>query len=110
MTLSTHVLDTSAGRPAAGVPVVLYHHDGSGWTRVGHAVTDDDGRVKTLVDPSATVSAGAYRIVFEISEYFGETDAFYSEITIDFVVRDQDGHYHVPLLVSPYGYSTYRGT
>jgi 5-hydroxyisourate hydrolase len=110
MTLSTHVLDTSAGRPAAGVSVVLYYHDGSGWTRVGHAVTDRDGRVKALLDPSATVSAGAYRIVFEIGEYFAEIDAFYSEITIDFGVRDQDAHYHVPLLVSPYGYSTYRGS
>lgn len=110
MTISTHVLDTSAGRPAAGVPVMLYHHDGADWTRVGRASTDEDGRVKSLLDPSVAVTAGAYRIVFEISEHFGETDAFYSQITIDFVVRDEESHYHVPLLVSPYGYSTYRGS
>jgi 5-hydroxyisourate hydrolase len=110
MTVSTHVLDTSTGRPAAGVPVMLYHHDGSEWTRVSRTSTDDDGRVKTLLDPSASVSVGAYRLVFEISEYFGEIDAFYSQITIDFVVQDEDAHYHVPLLVSPFGYSTYRGS
>ena len=110
MTISTHVLDIAIGRPAAGVPVMLYHHDGADWMRVGQASTDGDGRVKTLLDPSASVTAGAYRIVFEISEYFGEADAFYSQITIDFVIRDEESHYHVPLLVSPYGYSTYRGS
>jgi len=110
MTISTHVLDTSIGRPAAGVPVMLYHHDGTDWMRVGRASTDDDGRVTSMLDLSAAVSAGAYRIVFEISEYFGETDSFYSQITIDFVIRDEESHYHVQLLVSPYGYSTYRGS
>ena len=110
MTISTHVLDTSAGCPAAGVPVMLYHHDGTDWMRVGRALTDADGRVNTLLDPASSVSAGAYRLVFEISEYFGEIEAFYSQITIDFVVSDVASHYHVPLLVSPYGYSTYRGT
>jgi len=110
MTISTHVLDTSIGRPAAGVPVILYHHDGADWTRVGRASTDDDGRVKALLDPAASVSAGAYRIVFEISEYFGDIDSFYSQITIDFLVSDEHSHYHVPLLVSPFGYSTYRGS
>jgi 5-hydroxyisourate hydrolase len=110
MTVSTHVLDTSSGRPAPGVPVILYHHDGSDWMRVGRGSTDDDGRVKALLDPSARVSAGAYRIVFEISEYFGEIDAFYRQITIDFIIRDEASHYHVPLIVSPFGYSTYRGS
>ncbi len=89
---------------------MLYHHDGSDWLRVGQASTDDDGRVKTLLDPSASASAGAYRIVFEISEYFGDVDSFYSQITVDFVVSDGASHYHVPLLVSPCGYTTYRGS
>src|SRR5262249_287210 len=110
MTISTHVLDTSIGRPAGGVPVMLYHHDGTDWMRVGRASTAADGRVKSLLDPAAAVTAGAYRIVFEISDYFGEADSFYSQITIDFVIRDEASHYHVPLLVSPYGYSTYRGS
>jgi len=110
MTISTHVLDTSTGRPAAGVPVIVYHHDGADWMHVGGATTDRDGRANGLLDPTASVSAGAYRIVFEISEYFGDIDAFYSQITIDFVIRDEQSHYHVPLLVSPYGYSTYRGS
>jgi|SRR5579859_6652014 len=110
MTISTHVLDTSLGRPAVAVPVMLYHHDGADWTRIGRGTTDEDGRVKALIDPAAAVSAGAFRMVFEIGEYFGETDAFYSQITIDFVISDEKAHYHVPLLVSPYGYSTYRGS
>ena len=110
MTISTHVLDTSTGQPAAGVPVMLYHHDGTDWMHVGGASTNADGRVNALVDPSTTASAGAYRLVFEISEYFGDTDSFYRQITIDFVVADEQSHYHVPLLVSPYGYSTYRGS
>jgi len=110
MTISTHVLDTSMGRPAVGVPVILYHLDGAAWTCVGRATTDDDGRVTALLDPTATVSAGAYRIVFEIREYFSAIASFYSQITVDFLVRDEQSHYHVPLLVSPYGYSTYRGS
>jgi 5-hydroxyisourate hydrolase len=110
MTISTHVLDTSRGVPAADVPVMLEHHDGSDWVCVGRGITDAEGRVRTLLDPSAAVSAGAFRLVFEISHYFGEADAFYSQITIDFVVDDAAAHYHVPLLVSPYGYSTYRGS
>lgn len=89
---------------------MLYHHDGRDWMRAGRASTDDDGRVTALLDPSASVSAGAYRLVFEISQYFGEADTFYSQITIDFVVQDEHAHYHVPLLVSPFGYSTYRGS
>lgn len=89
---------------------MLYHHDGADWLRVGRGFTDDDGRVSALLDPAAHVSAGAYRLVFEISRYFGETDAFYSQITIDFVITDEESDYHVPLLVSRYGYSTYRGS
>ena len=110
MTVSTHVLDTSTGRTAAGVPVMLYPHDGRDWMRAGRASTDDDGRVTALLDPSASVSAGAYRLVFEISQYFGEADTCYSHTKIDFGVQDEHAHYHAPLPLSPFGYLTYRGS
>lgn len=98
MSLSTHVLDTSKGRPAAGVRVRLELHD-DGWRTIADGETNDDGRI-TGWD---TVAPGVYRLVFELG---GE---FYPEVIVAFRVTD-DSHYHVPLLVSPYGYSTYRGS
>jgi len=112
MTVSTHVLDTSIGRPAAGVTVRLTQLRGATWTLVSEMTTDDDGRVPALLAPDTPTSAGAYRLSFDIADYFGERqqETFYAEIAIDFVVRDDTQHYHVPLLVSPFGYSTYRGS
>jgi len=112
MTISTHVLDTSIGRPAASVTVHLQRQSGTTWTDVSKAVTDKDGRVSALLAPSARVGAGGYRLAFDVGEYFRErgVESFYSRVSIDFVVRDAASHYHVPLLVSPYGYSTYRGS
>ena len=98
MSLSTHVLDTSRGRPASGVRVRLELHDG-GWRTIAEAHTDADGRIGGLDTPEP----GVYRLVFEVE---GE---FYPEVTVAFRVTD-DSHYHVPLLISPYGYSTYRGS
>lgn len=106
-TLSTHVLDTSRGVPASGVPVTLVTDDGR---ELGSATTDDDGRVGTLgpdvLDP------GDYRLRFDTAAYFAATGAtgFYPDVTISFTVADADQHYHVPLLLNPYGYSTYRGS
>jgi 5-hydroxyisourate hydrolase len=99
-TLSTHVLDTAHGRPAAGVPVEL-RRDGAMLTS---AVTDDDGRARF-----GAVSTGAYELEFAVGEYFGEAP-FLDRIPIRFTVSDADAHYHVPLLVSPWAYSTYRGS
>lgn len=96
-TLSTHVLDTAAGRPARGVPVRLLN----GGQEVATGITDDDGRVGSLAD----VSEGIYQLVFGTSAY----STFFPEVTITFVVSD-DRHHHVPLLLSPYSYSTYRGS
>jgi 5-hydroxyisourate hydrolase len=112
MTISTHVLDTSIGRPAGGVTVRLTHLEGASWTLVSQAVTDADGRVAALVPGSRPAAEGAYRLSFDVAAYFAERqqDTFYAEVAIDFVVRDASQHYHVPLLVSPYGYSTYRGS
>jgi 5-hydroxyisourate hydrolase len=110
--ITTHVLDTARGAPAAGVRVALHRESDTGtWTRVGEGSTDADGRLRTLLAPGA-LSAGAYRIAFEVGAYFRSqnVDAFWREVTIEFVVGAEEGHYHVPLLVSPFGYSTYRGS
>ncbi len=98
MSLSTHVLDTSAGRPAAGVRVRLELRD-DGWRTIAEDRTDDDGRISGWDTPEP----GVYRLVFEVA---GE---FYPEVTVAFRVTD-GSHYHVPLLISPFGYSTYRGS
>jgi 5-hydroxyisourate hydrolase len=106
--ITTHVLDTSRGRPAAGVPVSLEKHDGNYWTFIGRGETDHDGRCRTLLnDP---LQRGTYRLTFAIAQYFGEGNTFFPEAVIVFDVKDETQHYHVPLLVSPYGYSTYRGS
>lgn len=108
--ISTHVLDTALGRPAAAVPVTLEHlHEGS-WKTLGRGQTDADGRLRGLADgPLAT---GQYRITFDTGAYFAahKTDGFYPLAQIVFVVRDGGAHHHVPLLLSPFGYSTYRGS
>ena len=103
-TLSTHVLDTSAGKPAAGIRVALLR----GGEVIGEATTDADGRAKDL---AGSIEPGEYSIRFEVLPYFRATnrEGFYRVITIDFVIR-ADEHYHVPLLLNPFGYSTYRGS
>jgi 5-hydroxyisourate hydrolase len=112
MTISTHVLDTSIGRPAAAIIVQLFRQTGAAWTVMSKAVTDKDGRVPTLFPPTSVAGAGGYRLTFDVGDYFGArgVESFYAKVSIDFVVRDAAAHYHIPLLVSPYGYSTYRGS
>ena len=100
MSLSTHVLDTARGRPAAGVAIELTHPDGS-----TAAVTDGDGRARLLEE----TAAGEYELVFAVGDYFGER-AFLDRVPVRFTIADPDAHYHVPLLVSPWSYSTYRGS
>ena len=111
MKITTHVLDTSRGRPADGVPVVLDKESKGGWTRVGAATTDANGRAGDLLG-SAALEAGAWRLVFDTAAYFRARgiDGFYPDVTISFVVRDPAEHHHVPLLLSPHGFSTYRGS
>jgi len=111
--ITTHVLDTAAGRPAAGVPVTLEARDDAGvWREVGRGTTDEDGRLRELLPPAFALRGGAYRLTFDVAAYFSAqgTEGFYTEVVISFVVRDAGAHYHVPLLLSPYGYSTYRGS
>lgn len=105
-TLSTHVLDISLGRPARGIRVTLEQ----GADILGTGVTDAEGRVPEL-KAGAPTPAGVYRLRFLIDEYFtaGGRDSFYTEITVNFRVGENE-HYHIPLLISPFGYSTYRGS
>lgn len=104
--LTTHVLDTSTGRPAAGVPVVLERQAGAEWRKVSERRTDADGRVKDLLS-EGKLAFGVYRLVFRTAEYFKQ--GFYPEVSVVFNVNDER-HHHVPLLISPFGYSTYRGS
>ena len=111
--ITTHVLDTSRGRPAAGVPVALARLSADGSPSVlAHGVTDADGRLRDLLPDGAAIDPGTYRLTFDVGAYFGEHEvaAFYPHVTIDFHVRDGGQHHHVPLLLSPFGYSTYRGS
>ncbi len=109
--ITTHVLDTSRGRPAAGVRVELHRRSGNEWQPIGEARTDANGRCQNLAGDNR-IEAGMYRLLFHVSEYYEplHTERFYSEIPIIFEVRDPGAHYHVPLLLSPFGYSTYRGS
>jgi 5-hydroxyisourate hydrolase len=110
--ITSHVLDTARGRPAAGVGVGLDVAEGNGWREVGSGRTDADGRVTGLVPSHAELVPGSYRLRFEVGAYFLElgADAFYPRVVVEFEVRDGFQHYHVPLLLSPFGYSTYRGS
>lgn len=110
--ITTHVLDTSRGIPAAGVAVTLEREVAAGdWHVVGSGATDADGRLRTLTSDAEAVS-GVHRLVFDIAAYFqsrGER-TFYPRVVIVFDAADAQAHYHVPLLVSPFGYTTYRGS
>jgi 5-hydroxyisourate hydrolase len=110
--ITTHVLDTSRGRPAAGIAVVLERYDGDAWEEMGRGSTDADGRLRSLLPAGAPVAAGTYRLLFETGAWFDglSTAAFYPRVVVEFVVTAGDAHYHVPLLLSPFGYSTYRGS
>jgi len=110
MGISTHILDTTRGRPASGVDVVLEQAAPSGWTLLGRGTTDADGRVKALATDSP--APGTYRISFQVGRYFEAlgVDAFYPEVAISFRVANAGEHFHVPLLLNPFGFSTYRGS
>ena len=110
MGISTHILDTTLGKPAAGVAVRLERRDDARFVTVSAGQTDADGRAKLVVDPPAP---GHYQIRFEVAAYFERlgVEGFYPEVAIQFLVREGAGsHYHVPLLLNPFGYSTYRGS
>jgi 5-hydroxyisourate hydrolase len=109
--ITTHVLDTSRGRPAAGLRVELQFRSGTEWNSLGVAFTDANGRCSSLMGEQK-LQSGAYRLLFDAGSYFREqhTETFYSEIPIVFEIARPEAHYHVPLLISPFGYSTCRGS
>ena len=103
--ITTHILDTARGRPWAGLPVVLELRSSAGWTPLGQGTSDKDGRVEGLLPPDHSLVPGAYRLTFDT----GAQGGFWPEVTVAFTVTSGQ-HYHVPLLLSPFGYSTYRGS
>lgn len=110
--ITTHVLDTSLGCAAAGVPIRLERLEGGAWLPIGDGVTDTDGRLRTLT-AAGPMREGTYKIRFDTAAYFAsvtEPEYFFPAVEIQFLVKDGTAHYHVPLLLSPFGYSTYRGT
>ena len=114
--LTTHVLDTARGRPADGLKIALYRVAGAGRVKIAEAVTNADGRVDGPLLEGAALTAGVYELTFHAGAYLDATGQattapkFLDEVPVRFGVSDPEGHYHVPLLLSPFGYSTYRGS
>ena len=109
--ITTHILDTSCGKPAGGVQVILYSGGNDAWAEVTRGITNEDGRITDLLENDVFLDAGMYRLRFETKDYFrkGGTDTFYPYVDVVFNVQSHQ-HYHVPLLLNPFGYSTYRGS
>ena len=111
--ITTHVLDTTNGRPAVGVYVTLdFHENGTTWKTIATGMTNADGRVSDLLHETAKLARGIYRLTFDTASYFDnhELQGFYPSVMVIFEIKDPLTHYHVPLLLSPNGYTTYRGS
>ena len=111
--ISTHILDTAKGKPAKGVPVKLERQEASGkWLEVSSACTDGDGRCGQLLTDDQRMEAGHYRLTFNTASYFAaeKIEGLYPVVEITFQVREGEAHFHIPLLLSPNGYTTYRGS
>ncbi len=114
--LTTHVLDTVHGVPAAGMRIELFKHHAGAWQLLRSVITNDDGRVEGPLLAGADLLPGRYRLMFEVEGYFRAKGvalpepAFLGQVPLDFGIADAQGHYHVPLLASPWAFSTYRGS
>lgn len=110
--LSVHVLNLENGLPSPGVNVTLEQHVGQNWQMLSQGVTNEQGRIGELFPARQSLKAGEYRVVFKTGEYFKKAgrETFFPEIPVIFEVKNADQHYHIPLLLSPYGFSTYRGS
>ena len=110
--ITTHILDTSIGKPAQGIQIELFHQLDSQWNSIGTGITNSDGRVADLLQDSKVLPGGVYKLVFLIENYFSAQHifSFYPYVEIVFQISEKGEHYHVPLLLNPFGYSTYRGS
>ena len=109
--LTTHILDTARGKPAAGVAVTLHRVSGGKRETLGEYKTNNDGRTNTALLEGDNFAAGEYELDFAVGEYFGDgEESFLGVVTVRFRVQDANANYHIPLLTSPYGYTTYRGS
>ena len=110
--ITTHILDTTRGKPAQGVTIALYHQAGSEWTEIALGTTNTDGRIADLLPKDKLLAAGIYKLYFETQVYFDRLNVatFYPFVEIVFHISGNGEHYHVPLLLNPFGYSTYRGS
>jgi 5-hydroxyisourate hydrolase len=110
--ISTHILDISRGRPASGVRVTLERSEGAAWHEIATCATDEDGRAKHLLPVAASLEKGQYRLTFHTQGYFDEcgVEGLYPVVQVTFTVANSAGHYHIPLLLTANGYSTYRGS
>jgi 5-hydroxyisourate hydrolase len=110
--ITTHVLDTMRGRPAEGIRVSVEKKIGGAWMKLASGKTNADGRIADLLPANFALSTGTYRMRFETAAYFKRinTRAFYPSVDVTFEIKDVTSHYHIPLLLSPFGYSTYRGS
>lgn len=109
--LTTHILDTTKGKPAQGITIILYHGGNDEWTEIKRSITNVDGRIPDLLDKHITLEYGIYKMRFETKDYFDKQQipTFYPYVEIIFEINSQE-HYHIPLLLNPFGYSTYRGS
>ena len=109
--ITTHALDTRSGRPAAGLPISLSKREGGGWSPLASGVTNSDGRIADLLEPGS-LTPGVYQMRFDTGAYHQAqgVEGFYPEALITFEIKETSEHYHIPLLLSPFGYSTYRGS
>jgi 5-hydroxyisourate hydrolase len=108
--ITTHVLDIATGMPAVGLALELRRHEDDGWRTLGRFSTGADGRCGTSLLEGEAMRVGLYEIVFQVADWRGGTPGFYEAIPIRFTVTDTLSHHHVPLILSPFGYSTYRGS
>ena len=111
-TLSSHALDTATGKPASKLPAVLSIQEDNGWKELARSVTNEDGRIAWTPPSDDGFEAGIYQLRFDTSAYFKAMDVngFYPYVDVVFTITEGSEHYHVPLLISPFGYSTYRGS
>jgi 5-hydroxyisourate hydrolase len=110
--LSVHVLNLVTGTPSAGINVTLERHEGSTWQSLAQGTTNEQGRIAELFPAGSALTKGEYRVVFKTGDYYKHAgqESFFPEIPVIFEVKQTDQHYHIPLLLSPYGFSTYRGS